>query len=426
MGSKFQSLIFALATLLLFAASCARAQNAEPVITHETTFDFVVKTVAEQYYDSALKGLDWKAITEKYRAELPQKKTQAQFYRHLNAMLETLNDSHTRVVPKAAAQTQANLAVSVGARGIRLGRTDQEIFVREIVAQSPAQRAGLRVGDIVQSVAGEKASTRFSRAYDALEATIESRRTETALHRVLITGAAQALELTVGRDEVNTKISVSAEDVAEPSAIEVRALSSDIAHILLRRFRVDTLPIIATAMDARAPRGYVIDLRGNDGGDLAVATGFAERLFAQRVGLAIEISRRGGLSGLGADRREQIWMVGGKLGAREEPVAILIDARCASACEVFAAALQEHGRARIFGHASAGIVAGISPRPIEMPDGGGLNLSRLGILSPRGKVLDNVGVEPDESCPITLADVRAGKDCVMEQAEKWLRGQIAY
>ena len=395
-------------------------------LLHEKTFDFVTNTVAQQYYDPTLKGLAWRELAARYKEKLPEKKTPAAFYQHVNAFLAELNDSHTRVVPKAVAAQQAQLAVNVGVRGVRLGEHESTIFVREVVPDSAAAQAGLQEGDIVKTAGGESALERFQRAFNANEKFIASRRHEASLAAVLRVRSGRSLVLTVEREGVSDLVSIAPDSGDPPAPVSVEMLGVDVSRIALRRFRSDVMPTISEALQERAPRGFVLDMRGNDGGDLAVVMSIAERIFTAPTVIAHELTRNGGMTGLFSESNERSWVAGGKPGMREEPIAVLIDERCASACEVFAAALQESGRARIFGHASAGIVAGISIRPIEMPDGGGLNVSRIGILSPSKRVLDNVGVTPDETCTITVADAKKKEDCVLARAQKWLAGQIAY
>jgi carboxyl-terminal processing protease len=414
-----------LATLSVFVTAQTPTPTADQVL-REKTFDFVVNTIAQQYYDPTLKGLAWREIATRYKEKLVEKKTQDAFYQHMNGLLGELNDTHTRVISKEVAEQQAQLAVNVGVRGVRLGEHEGVIFVREVVAESPAAEAGLIVGDVVKTAAGESAIELFQKAFNANEKYIASRRQEAALASVLRARVGRSLVLTVERAGAVELIAIAGDPIEPPPPISVQMLGVDISHIALRRFRSDAMPAIAEALQARAPRGFVIDMRGNDGGDLAVVMSIAERLFTAPTTIAHELTRNGGYAGLFTESGERAWVAGGKPGMREEPIAVLIDERCASACEVFAAALQESGRARVFGHASAGVVAGISIKPIEMPDGGGLNVSRSGILSPNKRTLDNVGVTPDETCAITLADALAKEDCTMKKAQKWLAGQIAY
>ena len=76
------------------------------------------------------------------------------------------------------------------------------------------------------------------------------------------------------------------------------------------------------------------------------------------------------------------------------------------AAEIFAAVLQEHGRAAIVGRKTAGAV--LASWYHGLPDGGELQLSRQDYVTPKGRRLENEGVEPDVKVERTLADLRAG------------------
>jgi carboxyl-terminal processing protease len=322
--------------------SCAQAQTAAPdgeLALREKTFDFVVNTIATQYYDPTLKGLAWRELAARYKEKLAEKTSQAAFYEHMNRLLGELNDTHTRVIPKEVAEQQAQLAVNVGVRGVRLAEHEGVIFVREVVAESPAEQAGLMVGDVVKTAAGESAIERFQKAFNNNEKLIASRRQEYALAAVLRARVGRSLVLTVERAGATELIAIASEPIEPPPPVSVEMLGVDVSHITLRRFRTDAMPAIAQALQARAPRGFVIDMRGNDGGDLAVVISIAERLFIAPTTIAHELTRNAGFAGVFSESNERAWVAGGKPGMREEPIAVLIDERCASACEVFAAVL---------------------------------------------------------------------------------------
>jgi carboxyl-terminal processing protease len=417
----------ALVWLLLALPSLAWAQPAAvesmPPTLAQRVFDEVVDAVERHYYDPTLKGLDWRALSSRYRGRLADKATSSAVHAHINSLLAQLNDSHTRLVPLATAQSQSAQAVTANARGVRLGEHDGVIFVRDCLPGSAAALAGIREGDVIERVGAEPAPQRYARALEALSAVeVVSRRREAALARVLPSTSTEVWELAIRRDAGRVVVRVQDAQAVSLGAASVDALTIDVARLSIRRFRADVLETSAAFFDNQGSRGFVLDLRGNDGGDLAVATLVAERLFDRPVTMAIERSRDEGAS-LARERR---WNIGGKPKARDEPLAVLIDERCASACEIFAAAMKENERARVFGHASAGIVAGISTKPITLADGSGLNVSRLGLWSPRRARLDNVGVAPHESCVVTPEQRARGEDCVLRSAVKWLSGQIAY
>ena len=156
---------------------------------------------------------------------------------------------------------------------------------------------------------------------------------------------------------------------------------------------------------AAAP-GVVIDLRRNSGGEtfsLGITIG---EFFNQTVDCGVFVSR-GGVASV-----KSSWQWGSaRFGGR---VIVLVDRGTASAAEIFAAVLQDHGRATVVGRPTAGAV--LASWFHELPDGGQLQLSREDYLAPKGRRLEGGGVEPDVRVPRTLADVRAGVDRDIEAA----------
>jgi carboxyl-terminal processing protease len=395
----------------------------------QRTHDLVAQTVETLYYDvNKLKALQWPSLVAQSRAGLTGITSSAQFYRHVSALLDTLDDSHTRLVLPDEARQQVTLAISVEGRGLRLGERRGELFVRELTPDSPAARSGLLLGERIVTIDGESAATRFARALElaSVGKSPTSRARETALAQVLSLQRERPLVLEVISTQTGELRTVRITDqvTAPPALVQITAPSVDVTSLKLRRFRNDASPTLQKFFDNAQPRGLVIDLRGNDGGDLLLAFAMLERLFTRPAEIGVEITRAESLGV--AEPRERMWRVTGQVNARTEPLAVLIDERCASACEVFAAALKENRRARVFGHTSAGVVAGIAPRPVALPDGSGLNVSLSGILGPNRLVLDNVGVSAHESCEVTTVDLSQGIDCVERLAMRWLASQIAY
>jgi carboxyl-terminal processing protease len=95
-------------------------------------------------------------------------------------------------------------------------------------------------------------------------------------------------------------------------------------------------------------------------------------------------------------------------------VVVLIDGATGSAAEIFAAVLQDHGRATLVGRRTAGAV--LASWFYGLPDGGELQLSREDYMAPKGRRIEGKGIEPDVAVPRTLEDVRTGRDRDLEAA----------
>jgi carboxyl-terminal processing protease len=159
--------------------------------------------------------------------------------------------------------------------------------------------------------------------------------------------------------------------------------------------------------------GVVIDLRQNPGGEtfsLGITIG---EFFETSVDCGTFISR----SGRSAVKNS--WQLGSARYAGR--VAILVDRVTASAAEILSAVLQDHGRATVIGRKTAGAV--LASWFYNLPDGGELQLSREDYLAPKGRRLENDGVEPDLQTQLALADLRAGRDPDIEAALAVLRSK---
>jgi len=111
---------------------------------------------------------------------------------------------------------------------------------------------------------------------------------------------------------------------------------------------------------------------------------------------------------------EQRFLVNPMPDAYEGPVVILTDEASASTSEVMAGGLQECGRAIIVGQTTAGAVL---PSFIEkLPNGAALQFAIADFKTPKGVLLEGVGVKPDYEVPLTREGLLAGHDAPMEKA----------
>jgi carboxyl-terminal processing protease len=108
--------------------------------------------------------------------------------------------------------------------------------------------------------------------------------------------------------------------------------------------------------------------------------------------------------------------------AKGLPVVILQNKYSASAAEVLAASLSENGRATIVGEKSYG--KGTVNTSKQLPNGGVLFVSIAYWLTPKGSLIDNVGVRPDIEVALTDADIDARRDPQILKAVDVMRGMV--
>ena len=152
-------------------AVAAPGASAEPDIAG---FDQVWELVRDRFYDSRLHGVDWSAMRERYRAQAASARSSVDLAGAINAMLGTLNASHTRYYARdepAYYQLADIFAGALEHRGLQrifadgevaypgigiLTETDDQgrLFVAGAIEGAPAHDAGLQVGDEILSADG--------------------------------------------------------------------------------------------------------------------------------------------------------------------------------------------------------------------------------------------------------------------------------
>jgi carboxyl-terminal processing protease len=354
-------------------------------------FDRVWGLVADWHYDPKLHGVDWPAAGAKYGAAAAAAADEKALYASLNAMVGLLKDSHTHALSPALAQERHT---QMRARtGFNMTRVDGRWIVSELMAGSPADEAGVKAGWIVVARNG----TPFGERSEARPKEGEVARWEFLDER----DRPVALELV-------------AKTLSTKPRQEVRALPGGAVYLRFdafatadRRWQSDQLK---TYREAPA---VVIDLRRNPGGgtiSLGITIG---EFFDRSVDCGTFITRGGHRGG------KSSWQIGSaRYGGR---VVVLVDRATGSAAEIFSAVLQEHGRATIVGRKTAGAV--LASWYHSLPDGGELQLSREDYVTPKGRRLENNGLEPDVPVARTVADVRVGRDVDLDAALRVLAEQ---
>jgi carboxyl-terminal processing protease len=176
------------------------------------------------------------------------------------------------------------------------------------------------------------------------------------------------------------------------TAVQSRRIGR-VGVISIRSFADGSARRVATALrrlEAHGAGAFVLDLRGNPGGLLSEAVGVAS-LFLQPGASVASLA--------GAHRAARILYARG--GSSSVPLVVLVDARSASASEVVAGALQDHGRAKLVGASTFG--KSLVQELLRLPSGAGLKVTVARYLTPAGRDLSRGGLRPDVRSPHALA-----------------------
>ncbi len=347
-------------------------------------FDRVWGLVADGHYDPKLHGVDWPAAGLKYGAEAVAAADDQALYAALGAMVGLLKDSHTHAL--SPTQAKERRTQTRARTGFYMTRVEGRWIVSELVAGSPAELAGVKTGWVVVARNG----TAFDERSEA---------------RPKVGEVAQ-WEFLDDRDQP-VALAIVAESLSTKPRQEVRVLAGGVVYLRFDAFDpADRRWLSDQLKTNRAAPGVVIDLRRNPGGG-TISLGITIGEFFDRAVDCGTFITRGGYRG-----GKSSWQIGSaRYGGS---VVVLVDGATGSAAEIFAAVLQEHGRATIVGRKTAGAV--LASGYHGLPDGGELQLSRQDYVTPKGRRLENEGIEPDVKVVRTVADVRVGRDVDLEAA----------
>lgn len=258
------------------------------------------------------------------------------------------------------------------------------------LAGSPAERAGLRVGDRIVAIDGEAFASLPDGRFRELVSTPAPRDV--------------ALEV-VGLDGLGRSVVVRTASVLEPSVRHARELAPGIGYVSIASFSQETHDELIAALErlrgGRELNALVLDLRANPGGVLASAVDIARRFV--RAGAIVTTHGRGTSETLFAEPA-QATLAGLAL-------AVLVDGSSASASEVLAGSLQDHRAAVLVGLPTYGKGSVQTIRRFE-EDGAAIKVTTSYYATAAGRRLERLddgtgGLEPDVVVEISPAQQRS-------------------
>jgi carboxyl-terminal processing protease len=333
----------------------------------------------------------------------------------IRGMINALDDPYSQYLTSAQYQSSlqgisgefegigAELATQASdgtATCVTLGPTCRLVIIAPI-GGSPAERAGLRAGDLVLATDGVSLD---GLTVDAARARIRGPK-GTVLELSVVRGSEAPFALRITRDVI-----------LEPE-VESKAFDDGhVGYVQLKGFSDRAAAELTDAVRAHIDAGQtklILDLRGNPGGYVTAARTVASQfigsgtIFWEQDAQGNQIPTEATPGGVATDPRVE--------------VVALIDRGTASASEIVAAALQDSGRALLVGQRSFG--KGTVQQWQELPgEGGAFRLTIARWLSPDKRWIHNVGIEPDVPVALPTGSV-PGKDPTLDRALELLDAQ---
>ena len=394
----------------------------------EHAFDFVWTTIDERYHDPAFNGVDWKAVGARYRPLALAAPTDDAFWDVLDRMTGELKDAHTRVEsPARVALRQRDESITLGFAFTPL---EGRLAITSVNPESDAWWAGVRPGMSLVSIAGEPAGPAYQKllADTRFDSTDRSRHLR-ALRRLLTGPEGSNMAFTFERaDGTRLDATLTRKRLSTRPASSHRVLPSGFGYLRLTQWTIGATAHALEGIDAlKDTPGMIIDLRGNPGGAVHAVNSVLARFFAEHADLGRVTTRTGRPVSLLFGTVEIIKLkseVEGNKNAYKKPVVILLNAGSASGSELFAGEMQAANRAVVVGQPSCGCLLGFLGYT-RIPGGGELAYSEVGFVLANGQKIEGRGVVPNHVVPLTVADLRLGRDRTLETAQEVLSTLVA-
>jgi carboxyl-terminal processing protease len=296
-------------------------------------------------------------------------------------MLDTLDPHTVFMPPELFKEMKIDTSGEFGGLGLDVVKRGDALVVVSPLDDTPAARAGIQPGDEILAIDGESTvGMDVARASARMRGPAGQRVTLTLMRA----GFQQPQDIVLLRDHVRI-VSVQG------------ALYGGIGWVRLKNFQERTdaslkreLDRLRTENGGRELSGLVLDLRNNPGGLLDQAVAVSDRFLPGRLTI---VSTRGRAGRSLTEEKSK------DPGTEPDyPMVVLVNAGSASASEVVAGALQDHGRATVLGTQTFG--KGSVQTVIELEDGSGLKLTIARYYTPKGRSIQERGIEPDFEVPI--------------------------
>ena len=306
----------------------------------------------------------------------------------IKGMLSELDPHSTYLAPKDYEDLEESTSGAFGGLGIEVGMENGFVKVITPIDDTPAQKAGVRSGDVIIKL-GEQPVKGMS-----LQDAVELMRGEPG----------SILQLTIIRDGETGPLVIPVERaIIKVTSVKSRMLDEGYGYVRITQFQAETGSQFRDALTALkkdaggALKGVVLDVRNNPGGVLQAAVDTVDAVLNE--GLVVYTEGRIQSSRMRFSATE------GDILA-DTPMVVLINGGSASASEIVAGALQDHHRAVVMGTQSFG--KGSVQTVIPLDETHAIKMTTARYYTPDGRSIQATGIKPDiEVKPAELKELES-------------------
>lgn len=269
-----------------------------------------------------------------------------------------------------------------------------------VIADTPAEEAGLRENDIIYLVEGET-----TQGLELSEVVSRIKGEEgTSVHLTIYReGESDYLEIDVTRRKI------------ESPTVSYEMYDNDVGYIQITEFdevTTDQFKEALAVIKGSHAKGLILDLRSNPGGSLPVVVDIA-RLILPRGLVVYTEDKNGKRDEYNCDGKNEL----------DIPLVVLVNGNSASASEILAGAIKDYNKGTLIGTTTFG--KGIVQRVQQLTDGTAVKLTISSYYTPNGNNIHGIGIEPDIECEFDSdAYYDDGVDNQLERAKQEIEKMI--
>ena len=372
--------IVAIVSFVAGARSDALFANVASVFGVRTSNKTIDLSSVQKTYQELIANYDGKLDTQKL------------IYGANRGLVEAAGDPHTAYMdPDETKEFDKSLSGQIGGGiGAEIGLRNNKPTIIKPLENSPAQKAGIKAGEVIVKV-NDEASSDWS-----VEKVVSKIRGEVGT----------SVKLTLLSDGKTREVSVVRQNIVSP-AVESE-IDGEIGILKVNRFGDDTVSLsrkYASEFVEKGVKKVILDLRNNPGGTVGAAQGLLGIWLDNQIAMT---ERRG------SEIVKTLCTTGTPILGNMKTV-VLINGNSASASEITAGALREYGKATLVGQKSYG--KGSVQIVLGLPGGSQMKVTEARWYTPKGKNIDKTGIEPDVKVDLSSDDVNNNVDPQMDKAK---------
>ena len=372
--------IVAIVSFVAGARSDALFANVASVFGVRTSNKTIDLSSVQKTYQELVANYDGKLDTQKL------------IYGANRGLVEAAGDPHTAYMdPDETKEFDKSLSGQIGGGiGAEIGLRNNRPTIIKPLESSPAQKAGIKAGEVIVKV-NDEASSDWS-----VEKVVSKIRGEVGT----------SVKLTLLSGGQTREVSVVRQNIVSP-AVESE-IDGEIGILKVNRFGDDTVSLsrkYASEFVEKGVKKVILDLRNNPGGTVGAAQGLLGIWLDNQIAMT---ERRG------SEIVKTLRTTGTPILGNMKTV-VLINGNSASASEITAGALREYGKATLVGQKSYG--KGSVQIVLGLPGGSQMKVTEARWYTPKGKNIDKTGIEPDVKVDLSSDDVNNNVDPQMDKAK---------